>query len=196
MKIIITLSIFLIITNISVPSSDSTKNIDTAKIKTINSMQSRTNSYQKILLDSNSSLVIKEINNESIWSIRNLIPIIVSLISLYISLRALATTKNNFKREHVINLFDYWERVNNINPTNPIYVDVKNAVNALTLTSIIWNYEIIDKRIIYTSHWNAFKTLYDTLINCNIAPNGSLQICSSYITSDITQAYTEMSFFN
>jgi hypothetical protein len=196
MKIFIAFTIIILLTNISFSYSDTLKKIDSSKFKKIDTLQSKNNSYQKILLDSNSLLIIKEINNESFWSFRNLMPIIISFISIIVSISALVLTRNKFRREHLINLFDYWGQVNSINPTNPIYNDVRNAVNALTLTSIIWNYEIIDRRIIYTSHWDAFQSLYDILINCHIAPNGTLRACSTYITEEITQAYNGMLNFN
>jgi hypothetical protein len=196
MKIFITFSIIMFIANISFPYIDTLKKIDSSKLKKIEAIRPKDGSYQNILIDTNSLLKIKEAENETFWSFRNLMPIIVSFISVLISIAALVTTKNNFKREHVINLFDYWEPVNNINPAEPIYVDVKNAVNAITLTAIIWNYNIIDRRIIYTSHWDAFQLLYNTLINCHISPSGTLRVCSAYITDDITKAYNGMLNFN
>lgn len=175
---------------------DSTQNKDSLKNGILEKAKSNDNSYYKILLDSNSILRINEISENYFWTFNNLLPTGISLISVFISIAALVITRKKFKREHIINLFNYWEEVNEINPAEPIYVDLKNAVNALTLTAIIWNYKIIDRRIIYSSHWDAFKKLYDTLISCHKAPKGTYKTCSTYITKDIQNAYDEMSNFN
>jgi hypothetical protein len=193
MKFLILLFIILMLTFYKYTIGDSTNKKGYSKIEIIDSAKSNNNnSYHRILLDSNSILRINEINEKSFWSLNNLLPIGISVFSISISIIALVITKKKFKREHIISLFNYWEAVNEINPTNPIYVDVRNAVNALTLTSIIWSYKIIDRRIIYSSHWDAFKILYEILINCNKAPNGSYKPCSTYITKDITITYNEM----
>jgi hypothetical protein len=118
--------------------------------------------------------------------------LILSIISLVISGKALTTNKNMFRRQGVIDLHMAWHGVNEIDTNKLIGPDVVRGVNALDLTASLWNHDVIEKTILYQSYWTPFKELYETLnSSTNIVP-GNNKRCKDLLTKEITRAYEDM----
>lgn len=121
-----------------------------------------------------------------------IIGLILSQKALIKSGEATAVSKDIARRQGVIELHNSWKGVNAVNCANVIGPDATNAANALSLTSALWNHDVIDKNILFQSYWNAFRDLYDSLYSCNSLVPGTSKICRDLITSEITRTYLEM----
>ncbi|TAI48461.1 hypothetical protein [Flagellimonas allohymeniacidonis] len=97
-----------------------------------------------------------------------------------------------FKRQGIIELHFAWTDINEIDPENLISPHVVKAINALSLTSSLWNHDALEKAVIYQSYWNNFKQLYETLVDLDKSPPGKSEKCSELITEDIRRAYNSM----
>lgn len=110
-----------------------------------------------------------------------------------ISEKEIELSKQIFKRQGVIELHNAWKDVNEINPKSIIGPDVKKAANALSLTSSLWNHDIIAKEILFDHYWDTFKELYDTLkaSNDDLVP-GYKKTCKQFLSDEMFKAYKDM----
>lgn len=101
---------------------------------------------------------------------------------------------NMFKRQSVVDLHLAWRGVNEVDPKNLVTPDIINALNALDLTSSIWNHDIMDKDILIQSYWRDFRDLYDTLNGCNELVPGKKSTCRALLLENpaIATAYESM----
>ena len=100
--------------------------------------------------------------------------------------------KSMFKRQHVIDLYQAWEGVSEIDRTNLVAPDIVKAVNTMALTASLWNHGIIEKSILYQSYWIPYKTLYEQINSIDELIPGKNQTCKSLLTSEIRKAYRGM----
>lgn len=103
--------------------------------------------------------------------------------------------KDIAKKKDVIKLFKYWDKVSYIDKDNIIGPDVFKAANALELTASLWNFDVLDKNMLYEIYWKEFNEFYNVFYNSDILipgyenQNMKLKDC---ITINIKIAYEEM----
>ena len=104
------------------------------------------------------------------------------------------TTKEMFRRQNVIDLHSAWKGVNDIDPNDLNTCDVINAINALDLTALFWNHDIVLKDIMLRSFWRTFKDLYDVLNDCRECVQGKNVTCRDLLhhSPEIAVAYRSM----
>lgn len=122
--------------------------------------------------------------------------VLVSIIAVAISSRSNALNKKMFKRQGVIDLYMAWQGVNNIDISNLITPDVVKAVNAISLTSLLWNHDIVEKNILYQGYSISFNTIYNTLDSSTQVVPGTAYICRSLLTPEIRKCYRSMQEFD
>lgn len=62
--------------------------------------------------------------------------------------------------------FDLWPHVahlNQVDPTNPIQVDVIKAVNALEMIAICWEANVVDREVIRVSMLDSYLSMHDSI---------------------------------
>ena len=120
----------------------------------------------------------------------------ISIVAVYVAGRANSINKNIFKRQGVIDLHIAWQNVHDINLNALIGPHVVTAVNALALTSTLWNHDVIEKNILFQTYWDPFKDLYERLYHSNELVPGHNRTCKSLITTEIQKAYEQMRKFD
>ncbi len=105
---------------------------------------------------------------------------------------AMELTAKMFKRQHVIDLHMAWKDIKHIDPAAPVAVDVVRGVNALGLTATLWNHDIIEREILFTSYWPGFQALYDSLATCTVVLPTVNKMGKDCLTNEIKRAYNEM----
>jgi len=118
--------------------------------------------------------------------------LVTSVATFKVAQAANRSSKEIAKRQGVIDLHVQWNGINDINLSNPVVPDVKNAVNALSLTASLWNHDVVHKPIIMQSYWDIYRTLYDKLYIHNDVITGLGRTGKSMISPDIMKAYREM----
>lgn len=108
---------------------------------------------------------------------------------------SVTTNIEMFKKQSVIDLFESWNDIRNIDPLNPITPDVVRAVRALELTASLWNHDIVKKEIIHQSFWDDFKQIYDRLSQCIEVPKLG-KTGPELLTRRVRRAYNEMDNFD
>ncbi len=102
-----------------------------------------------------------------IAAIAAMVSALLALASLVVAQRALAVSKEVAKQQHVLGFFSDWVGVRQLDPLsfdNADYlVEIVNAANLLSKTSIFWEHEIIDRRILAKEFWPAFNAQYEAL---------------------------------
>ena len=102
-----------------------------------------------------------------IAAIAAIVSALLALASLVVAQRALAVSREIAKQQHILGFFSDWVGVRQLDPANfddPGYlVEIVNTSNLLTKTSIFWQHEIIDRRIIAKEFWPVFDVLYQAL---------------------------------
>jgi len=135
------------------------------------------------------------------WLVENFLTIVATLaaISAYYSAKyareANEQNKKTLERQSIIDLHSIWKEVNDINTDengNIIYNDVQKAVNALELTSVFWNRDIIEKEIIFGIFWDAYKLLYEKLNSTKQLVPGTSKPCQNLVFDQIATAYNSM----
>lgn len=134
------------------------------------------------------------------------IEIVIATFALLASVYAVITANNSneiakeatrtnimiAQRQGIIDLHNSWNGVKNIDKEKLIEPDIVNAINTLSMTSILWNHDVVDKLIIYQSYWNSFKKLYQTIESIDdLVPGGDVQV-KSLLTPEIKKAYKLM----
>lgn len=120
------------------------------------------------------------------------IAVIISFAAVFVAGRSNSLNKNMFRRQGVIDLHMAWQGINHIDKDNLIGSDITRAVNALALTSSLWNHDIIDKIILYQTYWTPYKELYEEIYSIDLLVPGHKRTCKSLITSEIQRAYEGM----
>ncbi len=105
--------------------------------------------------------------------------------------KSLTTSVEMFKRQGVIDLFQSWQDIRDINPSNPVTTDVVRAINSLELTASYWNHDIMRKDIIHQSFWDDFKSIYDKINTITSVP-GFEKSGNAMLTRRVRKAYKEM----
>lgn len=116
----------------------------------------------------------------------------VAFAALRASGKATDISKDIARRQGVTELHMAWKDVNDIDPSKLVGPDVRNAINALSLTATIWNHDVIEKEILLQSYWDTFKNLYDILYSCREIVPGYKKTANDLITAEITKAYVDM----
>jgi hypothetical protein len=106
--------------------------------------------------------------------------------------KSVTTSVDMFKRQGVIDLFEAWEDVRDIDTSTPITPDVVRAVRALELTASLWNHSIVEKSILHQSFWDDYKDLYNKLFSMKTLLPGLTKSGSELLTRRVSKAYTEM----
>jgi hypothetical protein len=109
--------------------------------------------------------------------------------------KSVTTNVEMFKRQGVIDLFESWEELRDIDPSKPITPDVVRAVRALELTASLWNHDIVKKEIIHQSFWDEFKHMHDRLTQFGQVP-GLGKTGPELLTRRVRKAYKEMDDFD
>ena len=121
-----------------------------------------------------------------------LLSLTVSIISVFIAGRASRMNERIFKRQKVIDLYNVWLDIKQVDSAAPIAVDVVRAVNALGLTAALWNHDIIEREILFQSYWPGYKALYDSLADCSVVIPQVNKMVKDCITNEIKRAYNEI----
>lgn len=132
-----------------------------------------------------------------------IISIILAMISLILSIvsiigsskaseKATILSKDIFKRGSIIELYNAWQPVNEIDKNKPVTLDVIKASNALSLTASLWNHDAFEKTILFQSYWPVFRTLYDQINQIDFVLPSYNKTGKSLLTPDITKVYKEM----
>ncbi len=116
---------------------------------------------------------------------------VISLMAIFVAGRANSLNKNMFRRQGVIDLHMAWQGINHVDKNNLIAPDIVRAVNALALTSSLWNHDVIDKNI-YQTYWAPYKELYEEIYSIDELVPGYKRTCRSLITTEIQKAYEGM----
>lgn len=110
--------------------------------------------------------------------------------------KAVSTSIEIFKKQGVIDLFESWEDLHDINPLKPITTDVVRALRALELTASLWNHDIVEKKIIHQSFWEDYKHLYDAVNRIIGEVPGLRRTGPELLTRRVSRAYKEMDDFD
>ncbi len=103
---------------------------------------------------------------------------------------------NIAKRQGVFDLFLVWQNVNEIDRNKLIGPDIVKAANALGLTAMLWNHDVVEKKILYQSYWQAYRTLFDQLYyNESLVP-GLKRTLKSMVSPEMQKVYDEMKSFD
>ncbi len=148
---------------------------------------------------------MKEVASSIIqWGIENFSGLIATLaaIAAYCSAKyareANEQNKKTLERQSIIDLHNIWKEVNDINTDesgNIIYNDVQKAVNALELTAVFWNRDIIEKEIIFRIFGDVYKLLYEKLNSTKQLVPGTSKPCQNLVFDQITTAYKSMKIY-
>jgi hypothetical protein len=121
-----------------------------------------------------------------------LLSLIVSMTSVFIAGKASRMNERMFKRQRVIDLYTAWLDIKNIDPANPIAVDVVRGINALGLTATLWHHDIVEHEILFQSYWPSFQALYDSIAATKMVIPKINKMGSDCLTNEIKRAYNEM----
>ena len=88
----------------------------------------------------------------------------VSIVARLVSGYAVWKSSAAARASGVIQLHNAWEKINDINPANPVGPDVRNAVNALDLTATLWRHRGVDREIIFEQYGKTFQRLYESVL--------------------------------
>lgn len=148
---------------------------------------------------------MKEVASSIIqWGIENFSGLVATLaaISAYYSAKyareANEQNKKTLERQSIIDLHSIWKEVNDINTDergNIIYNDVQKAVNALELTAVFWNRDIIEKEIIFRIFGDVYKLLYEKLNSTKQLVPGTSKPCQNLVFDQIAIAYENMKIY-
>lgn len=75
------------------------------------------------------------------------------------------------QRQLIIPLWDYMSKLNDIDPENPVVLDVRNAVNTLELVAICCEGGMVDEQVIKRTFRDPFVQLYDAIAVCKEMPS-------------------------
>jgi hypothetical protein len=106
--------------------------------------------------------------------------------------KSLDTSVDIFKRQGVMDLFERWSNVKDIDPSNPITVDAIRATQALELTASLWNHSIIERKIILQSFWENYEHLYDRLSSITATLPKSTKSGKDLLSRRVDLAYEAM----
>jgi len=96
------------------------------------------------------------------------------------------------KRNSVIELHHAWNDVNSINRFQPDLINLKNALNALSLTASLINHDVMKIEIIYDQYWLSFKELYKSISEMNEKIHLITYVPNERLTKDIKMAYKKL----
>ncbi len=92
---------------------------------------------------------------------------------------AIYKTVNLQKRQLLLEqrqfLFPLWNQLKGlreINPRNPVWTDVTEAVNTLELVAVAWEGQLIDENIIRRMYRQLFISFYQNIEECQNPPPG------------------------
>lgn len=74
------------------------------------------------------------------------------------------------QRQYLLPLWDHMTKLNDIDSTNPVWVDVINAVNILELVAICWEGQLIDENIIRRMFSKQYIEFYQRIEECRNPP--------------------------
>jgi hypothetical protein len=115
--------------------------------------------------------------------------------SISLSERANEVSINIARKQGVIELFAAWRDVSDINTLEVdkmIGPDILRSYNAMDLTAILWNHDVIQKEILFQQYWKPFRDIYDNLYGSDNLIPGKKKTCRSLIAKEHTKAYAEM----
>ena len=109
--------------------------------------------------------------------------------------KSVTTNLEMFKKQGVMDLFESWQDLRDIDPSRPITPDIIRAAKALELTASLWNHDIVKREILHQSFWDDFKHLYDRLNHIGQVP-GLNRTGAELLTRRVRKAYKEMDEFD
>jgi hypothetical protein len=121
---------------------------------------------------------------------------LLALGSLFVAQRALIVSKEIAKQQHVLGFFSDWQGARQLDPARfddaTYLVDIVNAANLLSKTSVFWEHEIIDRRIIAKEFWPAFDSLYQSLAGRETAIEQLGKSGAELVAGRLTSVHEEM----
>ena len=101
------------------------------------------------------------------------------------------------QRQFLLPLWENLQKLNDINPSNPVWIDVIKAVNILELIAVSWEGQLIDENIIRRMYSTLYIEFYQKIQDCknppsNITKDGKQMLLASPATMKLyNQLITE-----
>jgi len=88
------------------------------------------------------------------------------------------------QRQFLLPLWTQLQGLNDIDPEDPVWMDVIKAVNMLELIAISWEGQLIDENIIRRMYSHLYIETFDSIIECknppkNVSKNGRQMLYAS-----------------
>jgi len=132
----------------------------------------------------------------ALWSaIFSGVSAVVAVIAAALSRRSYRVMEAIAKRQATFSLDTSWHDVNELDQNALIGPDVRRAVNALEMTAMVWNHDIVEKQIIRQLYWVSFQKLYDVLVHCKANVPGYDRPPSEFISPEAREAFRSMKEF-
>jgi hypothetical protein len=74
------------------------------------------------------------------------------------------------QRQLLLPLWSYLQALNDIDPSEPVWIDVIKAVNTLELIAVCWEGQLIDENIIRRMYSQLYIELYQKVEECKNPP--------------------------
>lgn len=92
-----------------------------------------------------------------------------------------------FKRQGVISLYAAWRDIKDVDPQKIVTADAINAARTLELTATLWNYDIVEKEIIYQSFWDDYRAFYEKFMASDTQVPGRRKTLRELIIRPVTK---------
>lgn len=94
------------------------------------------------------------------------------------------------RRQLLLPIWKELKQLNEIDPSNPVWKDVIDAVNLLELLAVAWEGQLIDENIIRRMYSSLYIYTYESIIQCknpppNVAKDGKEMLYSSPSTMSL-----------
>lgn len=117
------------------------------------------------------------------------------VLFVFAYVRGSGLRKQNESKEHVFNLHESWDGVNEIDCDQLIGPDVTNASRAMTITASSWLNQLVEKKIIIENHFDDFENLITTMERCDKVVPGFEKKgvkCKDFVSAEMKNAYRQM----
>lgn len=75
------------------------------------------------------------------------------------------------QRQLFLPLFELFKDINSINPTKPVWADVRNAVNFIDLLGVCWEGHLVDRDILFRVFREIVIETYENVQKCTNPPS-------------------------
>lgn len=108
---------------------------------------------------------------------------LIAAIALIITIRTQAQQQNLTRSIHqqqvllqqrqvLLPLWEYFEKLTDVNPAAPVWEDVRKTSNTLELIAVCWEGQLIDQDVVRRMMADTFLELYDKIDQCQNPPPG------------------------